>query len=146
MNNKSQVKGVLAIIDELSRFLEEENASIRNRDFKQIKERTMEKNILANKYENMVMALKDDTVSLKGISERDRTVLRDFGDKLNELVLANAILLTARREATQHVIKAFAEAVKETQTPNSTYSPSGTLSRDAPQPKRVLAASIDQSL
>ena len=146
MSTNLRIEDLLASIEELSRFLEEENRLIRNREFNQVRERTVEKNLLANRYENHIHALEANGAVADNWAKPDRQRLKVAGDRMHDLVMENAILLTAQREATQHVINAFAQAVKETQSKAGTYSKNGALSRDMAHKKRVAPASVDQSL
>ncbi len=146
MDPTNRVNDLIVITNRLVNLLERENDALTNRKYSEINEILDEKVTLGRVYESRIMGFSDDAAALEQVDKDLRDQLRGLGEKVNELIEANSVLLKIGIEANRRVVNLIAEAVKASVPNTGTYAANGANGVEQHSASQNVAISIDHSL
>ncbi len=146
MDPTNHVNDLIVITNRLVNLLERENDALSNRKYSEINEILDEKVTLGRVYESRIMGLTDDAAALGQVEGDLRDRLRGLGEKVNQLIEDNSVLLKTGIEANRRVVNMIAEAVKASVPSAGTYSANGATGAEQNAASKNIAISIDHSL
>lgn len=137
---------ILFLVEELTTQLTQENLALENRAFDDLREALPRKQALTRAYTEMVLGLKKDPDQVKGLEPERRNALLAAGEKLDETMQRNELLLRANINAINSFMGSITSALRDAQEAQSaSYSDHGKMdSKNITA--RALAVALNKEL
>ncbi|WP_157879036.1 flagellar protein FlgN [Pararhodospirillum photometricum] len=142
----SKVLGLHAAMQQLVEILVTENKALANHDFTTVQSLTETKIARTRRYQELMDGIKNSPRVLLELNNEQRGVLRTLGETLDGLARENARRLKANIEASNHLLRSVAEAVRDQQRDNApAYSAEGMVNGPAAS-GRQTSVSVNELL
>lgn len=128
----------------LCELIEFENEALSRHDSHTVREMAENKAALARIYEQAVAPMADEPALAEALEPEQKEELMALGNRLKQLVEANARALKAEMEATSMFMNAVVTAVKTTSTRTTHYGRAGSF--DGPNTGESNSVSFNQTL
>ena len=147
MDPTKRVNDLIVITDRLTDLLERENGLLRERRHAELGLMIDEKTTLGRVYESRVLGLADAEAELAEVDGDLRQRLVEAGQRVDELMAENAMLLEVAIVASQRVLDLVSDAVRDAANETGAYDRRGTTetSLHSGSTPRV-ALSVNQTL
>ena len=147
MGPNQQIEDFVTITNRLISILKKENEVLKMQQYSKLKELLEDKATISRVYETKFQALEEEPEFLRNIETAFREKLTKLGNKVNDLIEENGLLLKISIEANRKVVDLIAEAVRETSQETETYGSSGSNTLSGPRAEsKSIAISVDQTL
>lgn len=129
----------------LSELMENEVVMLEAMRSREIEAHLPDKRAAAKDYRELIARLADDPSLISDLDPRDKAVIKTAATRLALASEANARALRAGIEANTRLVKAIAQAVRESQALGDRYQANGSLSETGSS-EAPLAVSVNQVL
>lgn len=146
MEPTDRIRDLIHVGEQLCKLIARENDALRKHDRDFVAAHVEEKTTLSHAYEKLFRAVTEDGETLADAREAYRDQLLDLGQRLDELMAENGILLEAAVQSGRMVLDVVAEAVRKAQPDAGTYSAGGRVDRSGKSNKSSASVAVDETL